>query len=168
MPLYMLVDGYNVINNWQMLKEIAKRSLEDARDKLIDLLADFKGYTGINIILVFDAMYVKGSLEKHEEINGIEVVYTKEGESADHFIESKVVELVKKEDVVVVSSDWIVQQVVMAHGAIRMSARELYEEMNRYIEKHKKEYMNTFYKDNLENRLDEETVKKLRQMRENQ
>ncbi|HAA81043.1 MAG TPA: RNA-binding protein, partial [Thermoanaerobacter sp.] len=83
MSLYMLVDGYNVINNWQILKEEAQKNLEDARDKLIDMLADFKGYSGINIILVFDAMYVKGSLEKHEEISGIEVVYTREGESAD-------------------------------------------------------------------------------------
>ncbi|ADV78981.1 MULTISPECIES: NYN domain-containing protein [Thermoanaerobacter] len=167
MSLYMLVDGYNVINNWQILKEEAQKNLEDARDKLIDMLADFKGYSGINIILVFDAMYVKGSLEKHEEISGIEVVYTREGESADHFIELKVVELAKKEQVIVVSSDWTVQQVVLAHGAIRMSARELYEEMNKYIESHKKSYVNTIYKDNLEERLDNEIVKKLRKMAEN-
>ncbi|HAA81044.1 MAG TPA: RNA-binding protein, partial [Thermoanaerobacter sp.] len=63
--------------------------------------------------------------------------------------------------------DWTVQQVVLAHGAIRMSARELYEEMNKYIESHKKSYVNTIYKDNLEERLDNEIVKKLRKMAEN-
>lgn len=164
--MYMLIDGYNVINNWPVLKSEAQKSLEDARLKLIDMLADFKGYSGINIILVFDALYVKGSMEKHEYINGIEVVYTKEGESADHFIESIVSGLSKKHHVIVVTSDWIIQQVVLAQGAVRMSARELFEEMNKYIEKHKKDYIdkNTIYKDSIESRLNDEIVKKLRKM----
>lgn len=164
--MYMIIDGYNVINNWAILKSEAQRSLEDARLKLIDILADFKGYSGINIILVFDALYVKGSMEKHEYINGIEVVYTREGESADHFIEGIVSELSKKHQVIVVTSDWTIQQVVLAQGAVRMSARELFEEMNKYIEKHKKDYINknNIYKDSIESRLSDEIVKKLRKM----
>lgn len=162
--MYMIVDGYNVINNWQILKEEAKKSLEEARIKLIDMLSDFHGYSAINLVLVFDAMYVKGSLEKHEIINGIEIVYTKEGESADHYIEGIVKDLSKLDHVVVVTSDWTIQQVVLAQGATRMSARELYEEMNKYIDRHKREYINNIHKDNIESRIDVEIVKKLRKM----
>lgn len=164
--MYMLIDGYNIINNWPILKSESQKSLEDARLKLIDMLSDFKGYSEIDIILVFDALYVKGSMEKHEFVNGIEVVYTKEGESADHYIEGIVSGLSKKHQVIVVTSDWTIQQVVLAQGAVRMSARELLEEMNKYIEKHKRDYINknSVHKDSIESRLDYEIVKKLRKM----
>ncbi|WKV07939.1 NYN domain-containing protein [Thermoanaerobacterium sp. CMT5567-10] len=164
--MYMVIDGYNIINNWQDLKLEAKSSLEDARQKLIDILLNFRGYTGFNIILVFDAMYVKGNQQKHEYYSGLEVVYTKEGESADSYIEGIIKDIIKKDKVVVVTSDWVLQQVVLAQGAIRMSARELYEELNDYLENKKKLYAKDDKKDSIESRLSEEIIKKLRKMAE--
>ncbi|MDI3476689.1 MAG: uncharacterized protein PWQ59_214 [Thermoanaerobacterium sp.] len=164
--MYMVIDGYNIINNWQDLKLEAKSSLEDARQKLIDILLNFRGYTGFDIILVFDAMYVKGSQQKHEYYSGLEVVYTKEGESADSYIEGIIKDIIKKDKVVVVTSDWVLQQVVLGQGAIRMSARELYEELNNYLENKKKLYAKDDKKDSIESRLSEEIIKKLRKMAE--
>lgn len=164
--MYMVIDGYNIINNWQDLKREAESSLEDARQKLIDILLNFKGYTGFDIILVFDAMYAKGNQQKHEYYSGLEVVYTKEGESADSYIEGIIKDIVKKDKVIVVTSDWILQQVVLGQGAIRMSSRELYEELNKYIESKKKLYIKDNKKDSIESRLSEDLIKKLRKMAE--
>ncbi|MEG6566668.1 NYN domain-containing protein [Thermoanaerobacterium saccharolyticum] len=165
--MYMVIDGYNVINNWQDLKFEARNNLEDARQKLIDTLQNFRGYTGFNIILVFDAMYAKGKQQNKEYHNGIEVVYTKEGESADSYIEGLIKEIVKKDKVVVVTSDWILQQVVLGQGAIRMSSRELYEELNNYLEdKKKKFYTKDDKKDSIESRLSEEIIERLKKMAE--
>lgn len=164
--MYMVIDGYNIINSWQELKYEAKKSLEDARQKLIDTLLNFKGYTGFKIILVFDAMYVKGSQQKHEFYDDLEVVYTKEGESADHYIEGVIKHLIKNDKVVVVTSDWVLQQVVLGQGATRMSSRELYEELNKYIENKKKLYIRENQKDSIESRLSDDVIKKLHKMSE--
>ncbi|AFS79285.1 protein of unknown function DUF901 [Gottschalkia acidurici 9a] len=106
---YLFVDGYNIINCWNNLREISKVSLEEARNELIDVMAEYKGYTGTEVVVVFDAHLVKGSCHKKETIKGIEVVYTKENETADHYIEKKLDIMGKTKSVKVATSDWIEQ-----------------------------------------------------------
>jgi hypothetical protein len=162
----MILDGYNIINNWSELKKEAEENLEDARLKLIEMLINFQGYSGIKIILVYDALYVKGSVEKHEYYNNVEVVYTKEGESADHYIEGIIKTLAEKEQVVVVTSDWALQQVVLGEGATRMSSRELHDDLIKYFNEKKKYFVVNNLKNNIESMLDEDVLKKLRKMSE--
>ncbi|MDI6604429.1 MAG: NYN domain-containing protein [Thermoanaerobacteraceae bacterium] len=164
--MYMILDGYNIINNWSELKKVAEENLEDARLKLIEMLINFQGYSGIKIILVYDALYVKGSVEKHEYYNNVEVVYTKEGESADHYIEGIIKTLAEKEQVVVVTSDWALQQVVLGEGATRMSSRELHDDLIKYFNEKKKYFVVNNLKNNIESMLDEDVLKKLRKMSE--
>ena len=84
---YLLVDGYNVIFAWEHLKELTERSLDGARQVLINILCNYQGYSKCNLILVFDAYRVKGQYREVETVNGISIVYTKEAETADMYIE---------------------------------------------------------------------------------
>lgn len=128
---YLLVDGYNIINAWpELIDEANKIDLGSARDKLIDIMADYSAFTGTFVVIVFDAHQVDKNRRTSYTINGIEVVYTKEGETADHYIEKVVDAIGRQEKVRVATSDWIEQQIVMGRGAYRISARELYEEVN--------------------------------------
>ena len=124
---YLLIDGYNIINAWSDLKEIGTSNLEEARDAFVQQLIDYKSYTGETVIVVFDAHLVKGSNAKHYNIRGVEVIFTKEHQTADSFIEKKVDELTKnrRNRVRVATSDWAEQQFVLGSGATRISAREL-------------------------------------------
>jgi predicted RNA-binding protein with PIN domain len=147
---FLLVDGYNIINAWPELSDEVKRiDLGSARDKLIDIMADYSASTGIFIIIVFDAHQVDKNRRTNYTINGVDVVYTKEGETADHYIEKVVDAIGREEKVRVATSDWIEQQIVMGRGADRISARELYEEVNslitkrRAMEKNRSEYKET-------------------------
>lgn len=83
----LLVDGYNIINAWPSLRETARHSLEDARIELIDKLQEFQAYERIELILVFDAHMIKGGQERVEQLGGLKLVYTRENETADHYIE---------------------------------------------------------------------------------
>jgi predicted RNA-binding protein with PIN domain len=94
---YLLIDGYNIINAWPDLREIALINFEEARERLIQQFVDYKFYTGEMIIIVFDAHSVKQNHLKREYIDGIEVVFTKEYQTADSYIEKKVEELTKKQ-----------------------------------------------------------------------
>jgi hypothetical protein len=126
MAEYLIVDGYNIINSWPELIESSKVNLETARDKLIEKMSNYQGFIGTKVIIVFDALYVKGSMEKHTDINGLEIVYTKEGETADHYIEKFVHRINSENNIVrVATSDWTEQQVVLAGGGVRISAQEL-------------------------------------------
>lgn len=87
---YLLVDGYNIIHSWDELKTIAYENLDAARQKLLHILSDYQGYKQINIIVIFDAYKVKGGVTKKLKYNNIDIVYTKEAETADHFIEKTV------------------------------------------------------------------------------
>lgn len=129
MRSYLIVDGYNIINSWASLKSISEQSMEEAREKLIEILASYRAYKGLDIILVFDAHYVKGSREKEEMINNIKVVFTKEHQTADSYIEKMVYSLSKLNYVQVATSDWAEQQTVLASGGVRLSARELEKEV---------------------------------------
>ena len=126
----LVVDGYNVIGAWEELKRLKLRDLELARDRLIELLAEYKAYTGDRVIVVFDAMYVKG-IESKESIHGVEVIYTKENETADECIERLVKSLINvKTQVYVATSDYMEQKTIFSRGALRISARELWMEIN--------------------------------------
>lgn len=128
---YLLVDGYNVIFAWDDLKALAAVNIDSARDKLIDIMSNYQGYVGCELILVFDAYKVKqnpGSITKHGNIH---VVYTKEAETADMYIEKTTHELGRKYKVTVASSDGLEQLIIMGQGALRMSSRGLQEEVER-------------------------------------
>ena len=126
---YLLVDGYNVIFAWPMLNEMAKDNLDGARLKLMDILANYQGYRGMTLILVFDAYKVKGNHGSVERYHNIYVVYTREAQTADAYIEKTVHEIGKRERVTVATSDGLEQTIVFGEGAVRMSARELAEEV---------------------------------------
>lgn len=123
---YLFVDGYNIINNWTELRELSKIALDLARETLEDKMIEYQAYMDVNVIIVYDAYAIKGSKEKITIRSGIEIVFTKEKETADRYIEKKLHELGKKHRVKVATSDWVEQQVVLSRGGIRVSARELY------------------------------------------
>lgn len=122
---YLFVDGYNIINSWERLRELRDNDFQGARDKLIHILEEYKHYSQIEIILVFDAHLVKGNSGITENYNGLEVVYTKESETADQYIEKKLDEIGRIKKVRVATSDWVEQQIILGRGGTRISAREL-------------------------------------------
>ena len=126
---YLLVDGYNVIHASKELKDLAKHDLKAARDSLIDTLSNFQGYRREEVLLIFDAYKVPGGKEHIEKLNNLTVIYTKEAETADQYIEKAAHEFSKKYRVTVATSDAIEQVIVFSAGAIRMSASEFWEEI---------------------------------------
>ena len=129
LPEYLLVDGYNIIFAWDELNALAKDSLEAARRKLMDILCNYQGYQKCNLILVFDAYRVPGSPGSIEQYHNIHVVYTKEAETADMFIEHVTHEIGKGRRVRVATSDGMEQIIILGHGALRVSARMFHEEV---------------------------------------
>ncbi|MBO5209060.1 MAG: TetM/TetW/TetO/TetS family tetracycline resistance ribosomal protection protein [Lachnospiraceae bacterium] len=126
---YLLVDGYNIIFAWEELKELAKVNLDSARGKLMDILSNYQGYRKMTLILVFDAYKVKGNPGSVSMYHNIHVVYTKEAETADQYIEKVTHEIGRKYRVTVATSDGLEQLIIMGQGAARISARELKEEI---------------------------------------
>ena len=126
---YLLVDGYNIIFAWDSLKDIAKDNLDLAREMLTTRLCNFQGYTQCEVILVFDAYKVKGGTEKVEKVNNISVVYTKEAETADAYIERVTHELTKNHRVRVATSDGLEQLIILGKGAERVSASMFLKEL---------------------------------------
>jgi hypothetical protein len=126
----IFVDGYNVINYWPELKDIKDQSLEIARDKLIETLNNYAAFKDYRVTIVFDAHLKKGSLEKTDRVSErVSVVYTREGETADAFIERSVDEIGRKSEVSVVTSDSLEQQLIFQRGAVRISSLEFYHEV---------------------------------------
>lgn len=140
LPEYLLVDGYNVIFAWEELRFLAEENLESARGKLMDILCNYQGFTNYRIILVFDAYRVKGNPGEVVKYHNIHVVYTKEAETADMYIEKVSHELGRKYHVTVATSDGLEQLIVIGQGAVRMSSRELKDEVERVSGKHFAEY----------------------------
>ncbi len=128
-PEYLLVDGYNIIFAWEYLKKIASESLEVAREHLIDRLCNYQGFTQCELIVVFDAYKVKNNPGEVEKIHNITVVYTKEAETADMYIEKATKQLGKHHKVRVATSDNLEQLIIIGHGALRISADAFLEEM---------------------------------------
>ena len=125
---YLLVDGYNVIFSWDELRKLSEDNIEGARQKLINILCNFQGYKKCELILVFDAYKVKGDREV-ERVNNIDIVYTKEAETADMYIEKTSHKLAKNNLVRVVTSDGTEQLIILAGGALRVSSRAFYDEV---------------------------------------
>ena len=126
---YLLVDGYNIIFAWEDLKELAESNIEAARNKLMDILCNYQGYKGMTLILVYDAYKVKGNPGEIFKYHNIHVVYTKEAETADMYIEKTVHEIGRKHNVTVATSDGMEQVIIMGAGAQRMSAQGLLEDI---------------------------------------
>jgi|SRR5699024_7038694 len=121
----LVVDGYNVIGAWDELNKLKLKDMGLARSRLIELLAEYKAYTGNRVIVVFDALYVKGN-ESRQSVNDVEVIYTRENETADECIEKLVKSLKNvKNQVYVATSDYLEQRTIFSRGALRISAREL-------------------------------------------
>ncbi len=128
-PEYLLVDGYNIIFAWDELNALSKESLDDARHKLMDILCNYQGFQKCVLILVFDAYRVPGSPGSIEQYHNIHVVYTKEAETADMFIERVTHEIGRNRRVRVATSDGMEQIIILGHGALRVSARMFHEEV---------------------------------------
>ncbi|MDD6192619.1 MAG: TetM/TetW/TetO/TetS family tetracycline resistance ribosomal protection protein [Lachnospiraceae bacterium] len=137
---YFLVDGYNIIFSWDELNEIAKSNLDGARGRLLDIMCNFQGHIDQELIVVFDAYRIKGHTREVVEYHNIHVVYTKEAETADAYIERISHEMAKEHQVTVATSDRLEQMIVIGNGARRISARELEAEVKRVNEEALKRY----------------------------
>ena len=128
-PEYLLVDGYNIIFSWEDLNALSKTNVAAARQKLMDVLCNYQGYKKCTVILVFDAYKVEGFQGEVQKYHNIHVVYTKEAETADQYIEKTVHDLAKKYNVTVATSDATEQVIIWGAGAMRMSAMGLFNEV---------------------------------------
>ena len=119
------MDGYNIIFAWDELKKLSEINLDAARTRLLDIMCNYQGYRDVTLIVVFDAYKVKGKVREVMEYNNIYVVYTKEAETADQYIEKVVHKIGSKHKVTVATSDGLEQIIIFGQGAIRMSAANL-------------------------------------------
>ena len=124
----LVVDGYNVINGWPELKSLARENLEHARVKLLDILANYQGITDWQTVVIFDAHSVKGQYERRETYQGIQVIYSREGETADSVIE-RFVYLHQKDRIFVATSDGDEQRIIFGSGAYRLPVRQFREDV---------------------------------------
>lgn len=164
---YLYIDGYNIINQWSYYRDIS-RNIANSRNKLIELLVEYQAYRGIKVIVVFDAHLVKGSVEKKEVVSGVEVIYTKEHETADSYIEKQLDKIGRYENVQVATSDSAIQQIVISRGGTRISAHE----MILMLEDTKRDIRTKTDKPrqkgtNIDQVIDTETLKKLERIRRN-
>lgn len=162
------MDGYNVINAWSNVFKLDTEPLEDCRDKLLNILSNYQGYKRINIIVVFDAHMVKKGQKKKEKFDNLQIIYTKEYQTADNYIERFVYEKAHENIVRVVTSDYLEQTMVLSNGGIRMSPREFWEDIEDTIKKTKekiqhKERVNR--SNTIMSNIDDELLKRLEKMR---
>lgn len=163
----VFVDGYNVLNNWPELKTVKEYSFQGAREKLIDIMHNYAAFDGCKVVLVFDGYKVAGNLEGKEVINNnLTIIFTKDGETADSYIEKEVHNLGRRYEIYVVTSDWLEQQTIFQRGAVRVSSLEFYNEVmntERNIKKIEKERVTP--KNHLQDNVDIEILKKLEEIR---
>ncbi len=167
---YLLVDGYNIIHAWTELMELSEVSLESSRNKLMDIMSNYQGFkSNITVIIVFDGYLVKGNMGEVFEYNNIFVVYTKEAETADHYIEKTVNKMPRECKIRVATSDGLEQLIILGGGAIRMSARELKLEVENAEKTMREKFINNKPPKNniLIDNLDEKTRNILELMRRN-
>lgn len=163
---YLIIDGYNVINAWPELIKLKEVNFEHARMKLIEIISNYSGYKGIKVIIVFDAHQVKGGVERKEYYNGVEVIYSQEGVTADMVIEKLINSLAKNQKVFVATSDKVEQDIIWAKGAYRLSSRELLNEINENLKQNKERFQEKQYKPfRLDAHLDDEVRLKLERWR---
>lgn len=167
LPEYLLVDGYNVIFAWEELRDLARTNIDSARDRLMDVMCNYQGFRRCRLILVFDAYRVEGHKEEVVKYHNIHVVYTKEAETADQYIERTAHEMGRKYQVTVATSDGLEQIIIRGQGCVMMSARELKEEIERINKEIRVKYVEQFpqSKNLLFDYLPEELAKKLNEVR---
>lgn len=163
---FLIVDGYNIINSWSELAALKQQNFEHAREKLVDILSDLQGVFKGKIIVVFDALNVKGGTEQRVLLGGIEIIYTQEGETADACIEKLVGRLPAGSIIGVATSDWAEQRIIFGRGAHRLSARDLYERVREAeIEREKYASVGSFEANKLDSNIEDhvkDTLEKLR------
>ncbi len=165
---YLIVDGYNVINAWSDLNEIAKVDLEGARERLNFILGEYASFSGIYTIVVYDAYRVKTSEKREEEIGNLKIVYTKEKQTADSYIEKLITQFGSQKHFIirVASDDMAEQQMVLGKGGSRITTRELSIEVERLSAKIKTTTMTEkTEKNTLSEVVDTDVFKKLEAMR---
>lgn len=138
---YLLVDGYNIIFAWKELKELAKVSLDGAREKLKDILCDYQAMKGCRLMVVFDAYRLQGHPIEVSDYHNIQVVFTKEAQTADQYIEKFAVRHGKDYSITVATSDGLEQMIIRGQGCQLLSANDLWEEISRYKERFKEQHM---------------------------
>ena len=144
MKEYLLVDGYNIVFAWEDLKELAEVNIEAARGKLADILCNYQGYKGCTLILVFDAYKVVGNTGEMMDYHNIHIVYTKEAETADQYIEKLAHEIGRKYNVTVATSDGMEQLIIRGQGCRLLSATELRDEIEYMKQELRREYLEKF------------------------
>lgn len=163
----VLVDGYNVVNAWPKLNDIKNISFDEARTELLGSMKNYSSFTEDRVYLVYDAHLKPGSMEKEERQGNVFIVFTKEGETADSYIERFVNECGRKNNICVVTSDLLEQQLIFQRGATRMSSLEFLHQVKEIEleikEIHKKKYNHN--KNELSINLDEKTREKLEEIR---
>lgn len=165
---YLLVDGYNIIHAWPHLKALTEDNLGSAREALLEEMSNYSGYYHIQVIVIFDGMHSDNAQRTFEHYDEVEVVFTKQRESADHYIERIAEQVGREFKLTVATSDALEQLIVLSRGAARKSARELLLEVNQikqeirtdYIEETKKQSRNF-----LESQLDPEVVAWMEKLR---
>lgn len=165
---FLLVDGYNVVHANKELTALAVDSLDAARKKLCDILCEFKALSRYRIILVFDAHLVAGGVGSVEEYHNIKVVFTKEAETADHYIESVAYKLGKKNDKITVATNDVLEQIIiLGQGARRISAEDFWVEIENTKEEVRTRYIRNrpIKKNPIESLVDAATAQKLEEMR---
>ena len=168
---FLLVDGYNIIHAWPDLMEMTEVSLESARQKLVEIMSNYQGYhSHLEVIIVFDGYLVNGNPGTAQRRHNVHVVYTKEAETADHYIEKVVHGLPRECRVRVATSDGLEQLIILGRGAVRMSASELLREVRLTNEAMREKFIAPpkAKKNVLMDHLDEQTREKLEKMRRNE
>ncbi|MDY6064841.1 MAG: NYN domain-containing protein [Finegoldia sp.] len=125
--VYLFVDGYNIINAWPSLLKLANEvDLDSARERLITIMCEFQKLSGYKVIVVFDAYMIKSGTNTEEQRDNITVIYTKEHESADGYIEKQVNDMKRHDKMIVASNDGMIQRIILSRGGVRISANELW------------------------------------------
>ena len=140
-PEYLLVDGYNILYASSELQDLAQTDLKAARDRLMDILSNFQGYRRETVILIFDAYKVAGGQERVLQYHNLNIVYTREAETADQYIEKAVHDLSGKHRVTVATSDAVEQIIIYGQGAMRLSARDFWSEVSATEQKIREDLM---------------------------
>lgn len=165
---YLLVDGYNIIFAWPELKKQADENLEAARYRLADMLCNYQGYKNIGVILIFDGYKSKGNEGSVFRYHNIDIVYTREAQTADNFIELVTQQMGRKVNIRVATSDGLEQVIILEKGAARMSARELKLELDKtekLIRKDLEEHHST-HRNSIMDNLPEDVAQMLEMLRQ--
>ena len=163
-----MIDGYNIINAWQDLAKTASENLEEARHKFNNIIAEYATYNRIETYIVYDAYKVKGASNRKEKIKDLTIIYTKENQTADSYIEKFIHDYKYKRHAIirVATNDYTEQNMILGKGGARLTARELQLEVSKSKKQIKDDIQKTHSSEySLGNRIDKETFEKLEKIR---